>query len=442
MLDIKFVRENPEKVKEAVKNKRLNFDVDKFLNIDKKRRELLQEVEKTRSKKNQANEQIKKSKTKKEKEDIILEMQKLDKSADAITGEFQRIDKEFQDLTLRIPNIPSEDAPIGADSTYNKEINRWGAIPSFDFPAKNHIQLGEDLNLIDIKAGAKTSGFRGYYLKNEAVLMQFGLIFYALDKLQKKGFEIFITPALVKKFVLIGSGHFPFGSEEVYEIGNPGNIDASEKNKEQIFLTGTSEPSLLAYCADKIFMEDELPIKMCGFSSCYRSEIGSYGKDTKGLYRLHEFMKVEQVLICKADVDESNKWLEEMLNISREILKDLELPHRVIANSTGDMGAGKYKMYDIETWMPSRNDYGETHSDSNLTDWQTRRLNIRYRDKKGNTKFAYALNNTVIASPRILIAILENYQQKDGSVEIPKILRPYLGNKKYISKNKNDREDI
>jgi seryl-tRNA synthetase len=183
---------------------------------------------------------------------------------------------------------------------------------------------------------------------------------------------------------------------------------------------------LLAYYADKIIDEKDLPIKMCGISQCYRSEAGSYGKDTKGLYRLHEFMKVEQVVICRADIGESNKWLEEMRNISQEILKDLKLPHRVILMSTGDMGAGKYKMYDIETWMPSRNAYGETHSDSNLTDWQTRRLNMRYRDKSGEIKFAYALNNTVIASPRILIAILENYQQKDGSIKVPDVLQKYL----------------
>lgn len=443
MLDIKFVRENSEKVKEAVQKKGIDFNVDYFLEVDKKRRKLIQIVEEMRAKKNKGSEQVKKSKTKKEKEAIIIEMRELDKNSDKITNELREIDIEFQDLLLQIPNIPSEDAPVGPDSTYNKEIDKWGDIPKFDFPIKDHIQLGKDLNLIDIEAGVKTSGFRGYYLKNEAVLMQLGLMWYALNKLKEKGFELFITPTLVKEFVLTGSGHFPFGKKEVYEIGNPGKIESGERIKEPVFLAGTSEPSLLAYNSDKIFEEKDLPIKMCGFSSCYRSEIGSYGKDTKGLYRLHEFMKVEQVLICKADIQESNNWLEEMLNISRGILKDLKLPHRVIANSTGDMGAGKYKMYDIETWMPSRNNYGETHSDSNLTDWQTRRLNIRYRDRKGNIKFAYALNNTVIASPRILIAIIENYQQEDGSIIIPEILRPYVGNKNILQKiNKaNDRKN-
>lgn len=436
MLDIKFIRQNPDKVKMAVQKKGMDFDVDHLLEVDKKRRELIQAIEDMRAKKNRASEQIQKAKTKEEKDVIILEMRELDKNSDRITNEFQEIDKEYQDLILIVPNIPADDAPVGPDASANKEIDKWGNIPKFDFPIKDHIQLGKELNLIDTEAGTKTSGFRGYYLKNEAVLMQLGLMWCALNKLRERGFELFITPTLVREFVLIGSGHFPFGKEEVYEIGNLGKIASGEKMKEPIFLAGTSEPSLLAYQSDKVFDEKDLPIKMCGFSPCYRSEIGSYGKDTRGLYRLHEFMKVEQVVICKADVKESNDWLEEMLKTSRDILKDLKLSHRVVANSTGDMGAGKYKMYDIETWMPSRNEYGETHSDSNLTDWQTRRLNIRYKDKNGEVKFAYALNNTVIASPRILIAILENYQQKDGSIKIPDILQKYVGAKDIKPKKK------
>ncbi|MFH1423843.1 MAG: serine--tRNA ligase [Candidatus Nealsonbacteria bacterium] len=434
MLDIKFIRQNPEKVKEACKKKGIILDIDNLLEADKKRKELLQAVEDIKAQKNKASGEIQRTKNKEEKDIIILKMRELDINSDRITKDFREADQEFQRLMLLVPNIPSEDAPVGPDDKSNKEKDKWGDVPKFDFKIKDHVQLGKDLDLIDTEAGAKTSGFRGYYLKNEAVLMQLGLAWYALGKLKKKGFDLFITPTLVREFVLVGSGHFPFGREEVYEIGNPGKIANGEKIKEPIFLAGTSEPSLLAYNADKIFEEKDLPIKMCGFSSCYRSEIGSYGKDAKGLYRVHEFMKVEQIVICRADIEESNEWLEEMLSISRGILKDLKLAHRVVVNSTGDMGAGKYKMYDIETWMPSRNAYGETHSDSNLTDWQTRRLNIRYRAKNGEIKFAYALNNTVIASPRILIAILENYQQKDGSVVVPKILQKYTGFK-IIKKN-------
>ncbi len=211
----------------------------------------------------------------------------------------------------------------------------------------------------------------------------------------------------------------PFGIQDIYQISN-------SDEKEPIYLAGTSEPSLLAYYADTMIKENDLPIKVCAITPCYRSEVGSYGKDTRGIYRIHEFIKVEQVVLCKADINEANKWLEIMREIAQEILIDLRLPHRVLNICTGDMGAGKYKMYDIETWMPSRGDYGETHSDSNLTDWQARRLNIKYKTKDGN-KYVYTLNNTVIASPRILIAILENYQQKDGNVIVPEILRTYVG---------------
>ncbi len=430
MLDIKFIRENPDKIKEACKNKGVQLDIDEFLELDRRRRETLQALEDMRAQKNRASEEIQRAKNPAEKETIILKMKELDKNSDRITSDFQRVDKEFQKLMLEVPNIPSEDSPVGASDKSNKEIERWGEPKKFDFSIKDHIQLGKDLDLIDVEAGVRTAGFRGYYLKNEAVLLHFALMWYATDKMRERGFNLFIPPTLVREFALIGSGHFPTGRDEVYQIGNPGRLEGGETIKEPMFLAGTSEPSLLAYHADKILDEKDLPLKMCGISQCYRSEIGSYGKDTRGLYRLHEFMKVEQVIICKADIDESSKWLEEMRKIVQEILRDLKLPYRVVDVCTGDMGLGKYKMYDIETWMPSRNAYSETHSDSNLTDWQTRRLNIRYRDKENKIKFTYALNNTVIASPRILIAILENYQQKDGSVEIPKALRKYLGIKK------------
>jgi seryl-tRNA synthetase len=253
----------------------------------------------------------------------------------------------------------------------------------------------------------------------------------------QKGFTPMIPPTILKEFALIGSGHFPFFKEEVYQIVSSKEI-LKEEDGEAIYLAGTSEPSLLAYFSNKILNENDLPIKICGFSQCYRSEVGSYGKDVKGLYRLHEFMKVEQVVLCKNSIKESDKWLEEMKNISCEILKELELPFRVIQICSGDMGAGKYKMYDIETWMPSYNCYRETHSDSNLTDWQSRRLNIKYKDKNGEKKFVYCLNNTVIASPRILIAILENFQQKDGSIRVPKVLQKYIGID-VIKKKNNER---
>ena len=273
----------------------------------------------------------------------------------------------------------------------------------------------------------KVSGFRGYFLKNEAVLLQLALIFHAILKMASKGFELMITPTLLKEFTLIGSGHFPSGKEDIYQVANPGKLADGTFIKEPLFLAGTAETPLLAYFSDVIFEESDLPVKVCGFSQCYRSEVGSYGKDTKGLYRLHEFMKVEHIVLCKNDNKESDQWLEKMRLNSEEILKDLKLPYRVVQICSGDMGAGKRKMYDVEAWMPSRNNYGETHSASNVTDWQPRRLNIRYKTTKGEIKYVHALNDTVLASPRILIAILENYQTKDGKVKVPKILQKYLG---------------
>ena len=415
MLDIKFIRENPEKVKEICKAKNIGLDVDHLLELDKKRRELIKQSEELRAQqKKLGREDLEKAK-------------EIKNNFKILSGELAEVRKEYQELMLLTPNVYSEDTPVGPDESYNKEVHQWGKIPKFNFKIKDHLQLGKDLDLIDIERGVKVSGFRGYYLKNEAVLLHYAILWYALLKIINKGFVPMFPPTIIKEFVLRGSGHFPFGKEDIYQIANPGRLADGQEIKEPVFLAGTAEPSLLAYFSDTILEEKDLPQKICGFSQCYRSEVGSYGKDTKGLYRIHEFMKVEQVVLCKDDIKESNYWLEEMRKISQEILEELKLPYRVVQISTGEMGAGKYKMYDIETWMPSRENYGETHSDSNLTDWQSRRLNIKYKTKRGEKRFVHALNNTVLASPRILIAILENYQRKDGKVDVPKVLQKYLG---------------
>lgn len=452
MLDIKFIRDNSDKVKKAITDKRINLDLDQLLDLDLKRRDLLTELESLQAAKNQVSKEISRLSAE-EKKVKFLEMKEVDKKTDSLKIELKTILEQFDALMAIVPNIPSPETPIGKDSSDNVPWRYWSPVlgvvdpgkdrekvkdipTKFDFTIKDHITLGKDLDLIDTEAGVKTSGFRGYYLKNEAVLLQYGLLWHALKKMQEKGFTLMVTPVLVREQALFGSGHFPAGREEIYEVGsNPGlpaptpdrEITKTEVGKEPTFLAGTSEPSLLAYYAGKTLSEKDLPIKISGISSCYRSEIGSYGKDTRGIYRIHEFMKVEQVVLCKADTIEGDNWLEAMREIAESMLQDLKLPYRVLNICTGDMGAGKYKMYDIETWMPSRGDFGETHSDSNLTDWQARRLNIKYKDKDGKTKFVYTLNNTVIASPRILIAILENYQQKDGSIIVPDILKPYVG---------------
>lgn len=452
MLDIKFIRDNADKVKEAVKNKRIDINIDQLLDLDTKRRDMQTELESFQASKNQASKEIPKLEPE-EKKAKLLEMKEVDERSSALKIRLRAVEDEYNQLMYLVPNIPSPETPIAADSAGNVPWRYWnfalGAIdPSkntekvneiptkFDFEIKDHIALGNNLDLIDTETGAKTSGFRGYYLKNEAVLMQYGLIWLALKKMQEKGFTLMVPPVLVRSAALYGSGHFPAGRDEIYQVeeSKAVPIPTPDKklvepvaDKESIFLAGTSEPSLLAYYQGKTLEEKDLPIKLSGVSSCFRSEIGSYGKDTKGIYRIHEFMKVEQVVLCKADIIESDQWLENMREIAESMLQDLKLPYRVLNICTGDMGAGKYKMYDIETWMPSRKSFGETHSDSNLTDWQARRLNIKYKTADGKTKYVYTLNNTVIASPRILIAILENYQQKDGSIIVPEVLRPYVG---------------
>ncbi len=434
MLDIKFIKKNIDLIKETVRVKNIDLDVNHLVGVYDKKIELLKNIEDIRKEKNKNTELVKEAIDKKECLKIIQEGKLLKEKLQKLEEEYKKINKEFQELMLLVPNVYSDDTPIGRDEKDNKELYRWAEIPKFDFLIKSHLELGRELDLIDIEAGAKVSGFRGYFLKNEAVLLHFAILWHSLNKLLQKGFKLLLPPTLAREFALTGSGHFPFGKNEIYQIANPGRLASEKKISEPLFLTGTSEPSLLGYYANQVLDEKDLPIKMAGISQCYRSEVGSYGKDTKGLYRLHEFMKVEQVVICKNDVKESAKYFAEILSIAEEILQDLNLPYRVVQMCTGEMGPGKFKMYDIETWMPSQNAYAETHSDSNLTDWQARRLNIKYKTGNGEKQYVYTLNNTGVASPRILIPILECHQQSDGSIKIPEALRPYLNNKEFISK--------
>ena len=440
MLDIKFIRENVEAVKKAIIDKNIDLDLDQLLDLDARRRTLLAEVEDLQATKNAVSKELP-SLSDEDKQAKLLEMKEVDIRQTELKESLRKFDEDYNQMLLIVPNIPSPESPIGKDDTQNVPWSYWSpelghvdpkdgakvdAVPTkLGFEPKDHVTLATELDLVDFERGTEVSGFRGYFLKNEAVLIQYGLFAYAINKLRTKGFTIMQTPTLVRERALIGSGHFPAGRAEVYQVANAAGMESEDKEKQ--YLAGTSEPSLIAYYADKILDEAQLPIQVCGISPCYRSEVGSYGKDAKGLYRVKEFMKVEQVVICKADINEADKWLETLREISQEILEDLKLPYRVLNICTGDMGAGKYKMYDIETWMPGRGSYGETHSDSNLTDWQARRLNIRYRTGDGTIKHAFTLNNTAVASPRILIPILENYQQADGSIKVPEILVPYVG---------------
>ncbi len=416
MLDINFIRENIDKVKKAATDKKVEVDLDELLKIDEKRRELIGKVDSLRQQRNEA-----------AKVRDIEKGKAIKSELDGLENELKKEEDRFYHLMLYVPNIPSDDSPIGPNADFNKEIHKWGDIPQFDFDVKDHVELGKALDIIDFEAGTKSSGFRGYYLKNEGAILHWAVLQYAYSKILKASFKPLVPPTLVHEKVLIGSGHFPHGKENVYQIANPGKLETGEEIKNPLYLTGTSEPALLAYFMDKILPEEELPIKVCALTHCYRSEVGDYGKDTRGLYRVHEFDKVEQVIICKNNLAQSEEHFNSMQKISQEILEEFGIPYHVIATSTGDMGAGKYRMNDIEAWMPGRGKYGETHSNSNLTDWQARRLNLKFKGKDGKNYYCYTLNNTVIASPRILIAILENFQQEDGSIKVPEVLISLTG---------------
>lgn len=431
MLDIKFIRENSDQLKEAIKNKNIDLDLERLLMLDKERREMGKKIEDLRAEKKKLNDII--GDLTDEDRKSVIEKGKLIKQRIAeLEPDFEVVENEYTILMAKVPVIPSEDTPVGKNEEENKEVYQKGEIPKFDFEPKNHIELGKILDILDLERGVKVGGYRGYYLKNEGVLLVMGLMMYALGKMIEKGFAPMIPPTLVKEFVLFGSGYFK-GTEydsdidEIYQIATRDKEVSGEKSKEKKFLVGTAEPSLLAYYSNEVLDEEKLPMRLCGFSPCYRSEIGSYGKDTKGMYRVHEFMKVEQVVIASADKEETTKLQEEMVSISEELHQELGLPYRKLQICTGDMSPGKYRMFDLEAWLPGLNRWGETGSASNFLDWQARRLNVKYIDKNGERKFVYMLNNTALATPRTFIAILENYQQKDGSVKVPGVLQKYVG---------------
>lgn len=426
MLDIDYIQKNADAVRKAIEQKDITLDLDDFLSLDERRRDLIRNADDLRRKQNTFNNEIVKLQGE-EKQNAINDMKAVAEDLKKTRSELKDVINRWEKMYALIPNIPSNDTPVGSSDSGNIEIAKHGQIPHFDFEAKSHIELAENLDILDLERGVQTSGFRGYYLKGKGALLHLAVLNYALQKIVENGFTPMVTPTIVKEFALFGSGHFPFGQDDIYELSNTGKNEQGGQIEEPLYLSGTSEPALLAYFANSVIDEKDLPVKVCGYSQCYRNEVGSYGKDTKGLYRIHEFSKVEQVVLCRADEKESDRWLLKMRGYAQEVLEDLGLPYRVVQVCTADMGAGKRKMFDLETWMPSRKGYGETHSDSDLTDWQTRRLNIKYKSKNGAKKYAFALNNTVIASPRILIAILENNQLKDGSVKIPKPLIKFCG---------------
>ncbi|MCX7880956.1 MAG: serine--tRNA ligase [Patescibacteria group bacterium] len=417
MLSIDFIKNNKQKVLEAAKNKNRQVEIEKIIKLDEEKRKLNLQIQKLREKRNLLAKN-------KPTSQIIAEGKKIKKEIKELEKKLKEIEDNLNNLLSFVPNVPLPEVPVGKDASFNKVVKTWGKIPQFDFPVKSHIDLGKSLDIIDFERGSKVSGFRGYFLKNELAILHFALLFYVFQKLVKKGYTPIIAPAIVKKMALFGCGQFPWGKQDTYIL-----------NDEDAYLAGTAEQPVTSYFTGKVLKEEELPKKFVAFSACFRKEAGSYGKDTKGLYRLHEFFKVEQVIIAKNDLKEARKLHEELQRNSEEILEELELPYRRVILSTGEMGEPQIFKYDTEVWMPYRNDYGEAMSNSIMGDFQARRLNIKYQKKDRVKEYCYTLNNTAIASPRILIAILENYQQKDGTVIIPKILQPILGFKKISPKN-------
>ena len=415
MLDIKFIRENPDLIKAAARKKRVDFDVNELLKTDEERKNLLAKIEELRAKQNKISEKIPQIKSDSEKQPLIESSRELKNELSGRENEFKKLDEKWRDLMLAAPNIPDPEVPEGESDAENKEIRKWGEPPKFDFPVKNHIALMRDLNLLDLERGAKVSGFRGYFLKGEGALFSLALWELAFKILEKKGFTAVFAPALVREKNFIGTGWLPQGKEEIY------------KTQDELFLAGTAEVPMMGYHSDEILKEEDLPFKYAVFSPCFRREAGSYGKDASGIYRLHEFMKVEQVVLCRADHQESVKWHETITKNSEELVQMLKLPYRVVMNCGGDLGQGQVKKYDIEVWVPSEKKYRESHSSSYFHDFQTRRLNIKYRGADGKIRFAHSLNNTAVATPRILISLFENYQQKDGSIKIPEVLQKYVG---------------
>lgn len=409
MLSTDFIRTHLAAVKAASEAKNKPVDLDKLLDLDKKNRELLTRLSGLRETRNKLAREGK-------KEANIETGKKLKQDIKKLEEEQAVIEKELQTLLFTVPNITYEEVPEGKDETGNKEIKKVGEPKHFDFIPLSHIDLIKKHDLADFERGAKVSGFRGYFLKKELALLHFALLWYVYLKMYKKGYTPLIAPALVRDFAFFGSGQFPWGRAEVYAV-----------EKDEVYLAGTAEVPVTAYFANETLLQKDLPKKFYAFSPCFRREAGSYGKDTKGLYRVHEFAKVEQVILAEADDQKAREYHEELQKNVEEIVSDLGLPYRVLLMCTGDMGEPQAKKYDTEVWMPGRNGYGEAASNSIMTDFQARRLNIKYRTLDNKTKYAYTFNNTALASPRILISILENYQNKDGSIDIPKVLQPLVG---------------
>ncbi|MFW6146005.1 MAG: serine--tRNA ligase [Planctomycetota bacterium] len=415
MIDIKDLRANPDAYIKAAADKRIDVDIPAILEIDRKALDARRKLQDVRTAQNAAGKAIPKLKGA-EKDAKIAEMTELKAEGKAASDVMEELEPRLRELLLLVPQPPAPEVPLGADDTENVELRRAGEIPRFDFTPLDHMQLGETLDIIDMPRGVKLAGSRNYILKGAGSLLHQAVLRLALDMMVAKGYTPLTVPVLVREEVMYGTGYFPVGRDQAYLA-----------ERDELSLVGTAEVPVTALHSDEILDGAELPKKYCAVSTCFRREAGAAGKDTYGLYRIHLFDKVEQVIVGPNDVDASIAFHHEILANSEDVMQALNLPYRVVNVCTGDLGQGQVQKFDIETWMPSRDSYGETHSASRFYEFQARRLSLRYRDGDGKVRFCHTLNNTVIASPRILIPLLELYQNADGSVTVPEALRPYMG---------------
>ena len=421
MLDIKFIRENKELVAKAVKSKRLELDLERLIEVDEKRRVLLGRVEEKRADQNVANNKIIKASSE-ERGAILEKMKALKIELERDEGDLKETMREWQALMLKVPNVPDQSVPEGDTDVDNEEIKKWGDIPKFNFELKGHIELMTALGMADFERGVKVAGFRGYFLKGSGALLSFAVWRYALDFFVSRGFSLYLTPSMVRREPLLGTGWLPQSEDDLYKV------------QDEKYLAGTAEVATMGLFQNEVIPKEELPRKILAFSPCFRREIGSYSKDVKGLIRVHEFFKFEQVILCEASHDESVKHHEELNRNTEEFIESLKIPYRTVINCGGDLGLGQVKKYDIELWVPGEKTYREISSASYFHDFQTRRLNIRYKDDGGKLQYAHSLNATAAPTPRLLVSLVENFQQADGSVKIPEVLVPYMNGLAEIKK--------
>jgi seryl-tRNA synthetase len=424
MLDLAFIRAHPDLIKEVARRRRTAVDVDALLALDADQRTTRRQAEDLRAEQKRVSKAIRDAgPDTAARERAIVRGAAIKAELQALEPRERTLEAELRELLLLVPNIPDASVPEGESEADNVEIKRWGEPHHFDFELLDHVTLMTALDLLDIERGVKVAGSRSYVLKGDATLLELALLQFALDRVTRKGFTALSVPALAKEFCFIGNGQFPRGREQTYALP-----------EDDLYLVGTAEVSITGMHSGEILREADLPIRYVAWSPCFRREAGTYGKDTKGIFRVHQFEKVEQYVICRADHEESVRWHEELLANSEELVQALELPYRVVNICTGDLGDAKVKGYDLECWLPSEQRYRETHSDSYFHDFQARRADLRYRDAEGTVRYVHTLNNTALASTRTIIAIVENHQQADGTIRVPDALRPYLGGRAALGK--------